>query len=219
MELLGDLYESAYDYVMGPTPADVLRKSANDIRSETRNLERQKQKAKAKELALISDIKRAAPTATKAGLKMIALNIARQRRGIARIEKLAFTLSGMEQQLLQSQVSNTMNQTLANVTLALQMANGVSNGTSNQVMLEYQRQAEVLNVRNEMLDDMQDEDEEELNADELLAQLTDEMNLQITFELPSVKKKEVKKVQEATDEEVNDFIQQLNNLKPPSSSK
>jgi hypothetical protein len=194
MEFFEDLWESTSSYINGPSQSDIIRQASGHIRQNVRKLEREKIKGKQKESQLIAELKKAGPKATKpADLRSLALQIARQRRGITQIEQFAFSLAGMEQQLLQTEVSTTMNSVMMNVTQALSMSNGMASGTNTGMMLqEYQKQVMLLDVKHDMLDDLQNDEDEEISADDLLAQLADEIDLQTNFEMPTARNPKTK---------------------------
>lgn len=188
-ELGESVTEYVSEFLWGTSPREVMRKASLEIRTSVRKLERDKALAKQKEGKLLSDLKVMAPKAHSASdLKQLALSICRTRKGITQICNLQYTLEGLQQQLLQSETTTTINSVMLATTQALSMVANLNDPRAmSSNMQQFQMQKMKLESTQEMLDDVQEGDEEE-DATEMISLLQEEIGFQLAFDLPSAKR-------------------------------
>jgi hypothetical protein len=113
------------------------------------------------------------------------MSISRARKGISHIRNIQYTLEGLEQQLLQSETSTTINSVMQATTQALALVSGVTDPRSvTTTLTQFQMQKMKLEESQELLDDIQDNDEE-TDATDMIRQLQEEIGFQVMFEMPS----------------------------------
>jgi chromosome segregation ATPase len=179
------------EWVYGPSPKEVLRRSAREIKRSIGQVSRQRTTYEQREAVLKSDLKkRAASAVDAADLAPFVKEIARVRSGIRRNFKMVSSLEGTYQRLLSAQTTATIQNALQEATMAMSMAGGVSNPASLAGTIQsYARANERFEMGASMLEDAVNDDEEESEeVDTLLSQLKDELSLNLNFELPAVQR-------------------------------
>ena len=206
--------ESFKEFMWGVTPKETLRRASLEIKSSVRKLDRDKAVLTQKEAKLIQDLKRLAPRAHSAGeLKPIAMSISRTRKGIQQINNMQFTMDGLQQQLLQSETSTTINSVLQATTQALAMVSGMNDPRNiSNTLAQFQLQKFKQEESQSLLDDVQNEDEE-VDAADMISQLQEEVGFDLAFQLPTAKRTDTTLQQVQEDPELVELLDRLDVLK------
>lgn len=190
-----DWFEEASEHVSkwiwGPSPKEVLRQSAREIKRSINQVARQRTAYEQREAALKVELRKRSATATDArDLAPMVKEIARVRSGIRRNFKMVSSLEGTYQRLMSAETTATIQNALQEATIAMAAAGGVSNPASlANTIQNYARANEKFEMASELLEDVVDDDQEETEeVDTLLCQLKDELSLNLNFELPNVSK-------------------------------
>ena len=184
--------ETFAEYVWGPSPKEVLRRSAREVKRSMLQINREKSTYEQREGVLKCELRKRASVATDArDLAPLVKDIARARSGIRRAYKMSSSLEGVHQRLLTASTTATIANALQEAGAAMAAANGVNNPAAlNATLRNYAMQADKFEMASEMLDDIVDDDEEEAeDMTSLLTQLSDEMSLTLKFDLPAVAEK------------------------------
>ncbi len=179
------------EWLWGPSPKEVLRRSSREIKRSIGQVMRQRITYEQREAVLKNELKKRAASAVDASdLAPFVKEIARVRSGIRRNFKMVSSLEGTYQRLLSAQTTATIQNALQEATMAMQMAGGVSNPASLASTIQnYSRANERFEMGASMLEDVVNDDEEESEeVDTLLSQLKDELSLNLQFELPDVQR-------------------------------
>lgn len=231
-EYITDTMKEAF---FGVSPKEQLRRTGNEIKASIRKLEREKANSVRKEQQLIVKIKAQAPKSNSIqDLKPLAQNIARTRKGTKQIDGLIFTMEGISQQLLSAETSTTINSVIMQASQALSMAGSLNDPRAlAQTVRQFEMQKFRLEANQDMIDGMQEDETEDLDTDMLLGQLSEELDLKLSFELPQPKNKtganietkaiasKLETVQQQTELEDNDMsnlMQRFQRLKRDGSS-
>jgi hypothetical protein len=191
LEYFEEMGSTMSEWIWGPSPKEVLRRSAREIKRSIGQVSRQRTTYEQREAVLKSDLKkRAASAVDAADLAPLVKEIARVRSGIRRNFKMVSSLEGTYQRLLSAQTTATIQTALQEATMAMSMAGGVSNPASlANTIQNYSRANERFEMGASMLEDAVNDDEEESEeVDTLLSQLKDELSLSLNFELPDVRR-------------------------------
>jgi chromosome segregation ATPase len=183
--------EKASEWIWGPSPKEVLRRSAREIKRSINQVARQRTTYELREATLKVELRKRSATATDArDLAPMVKEIARVRSGIRRNFKMVSSLEGTYQRLMSAQTTATIQNALQEATMAMAAAGGVSNPASLASTIQnYARANERFEMASELLEDVVDDDQEETEeVDTLLCQLKDELSLNLNFELPNVSK-------------------------------
>jgi len=180
------------DYVSeqlyGPPPEEVLRRAGASIRSAISKLERERNKVAAQEKLLLAGVRTSAQSARSfADLKPSLLSVANARRSASRIDKLALKMRRLQQQLIETEVHSTTATLMHGVTNALAQASAMTGGAQGvqRTVMNYEKQQALLEMTQESFDQLEDAEADEDTADEMLAEIAAEVNLHLSFELPT----------------------------------
>ena len=210
LEYFEEVGGTVSEWIWGPSPKEVLRRSAREIKRSIGQVSRQRASYEHREAVLKADLKKRAASAVNASdLAPLVKEVARVRSGIRRNFKMVSSLEGTYQRLLSAQTTATIQNALQEATMAMAAAGGVSNPASlANTIQNYSRANERFEMGASMLEDAVNDDEEESEeVDTLLSQLKDELSLNFNFELPDV--------QRARDEEnaLNALTDRIANLR------
>lgn len=220
LETLESWSEAAAEYLYGPPPAEVIRRASASIRFAVLKLERERRKTTQQEQTLIAAARAAAPGArTFADVRPALLAVANTRRSGARIDKLTLKMRSLQQQLIETEVNSTTATVMHSVTHALAQATAATGGLAGvqRMVMGYERQKALLEMTQESLGTLEEDEEDEETADDLLAQIAAEANLALTFDLPAVSSG-TRVSAAAVDNELNELMerfQRLNEASPP----
>lgn len=191
LEYFEEVGSTLSEWVWGPSPKEVLRRSAREIKRSIVQVSRQRTVYEQREAVLKADLKKRAASALDASdLAPLVKEVARVRSGIRRNFKMVSSLEGTYQRLLSAQTTATIQTALQEATMAMQMAGGVSNPASlANTIQSYARANERFEMGASMLEDVVNDDEEESEeVDTLLSQLKDELSLNLNFDLPDARR-------------------------------
>ena len=191
LEYFEEVGSTLSEWVWGPSPKEVLRRSAREIKRSIGQVSRQRTVYEQREAVLKADLKkRAASAIDAADITPLVKEIARVRSGIRRNFKMVSSLEGTYQRLLSAQTTATIQNALQEATMAMAAAGGVSNPASLASTIQnYAKANERFEMANEMLEDVVDDDSQETEeVDTLLSQLKDELSLNLQFELPDARR-------------------------------
>ena len=209
-EWMEDVSDTFNEYVFGPSPKEVLRRSAREVKRSMLQINREKSAYELREIALKNELRKRAQVATDArDLAPLAKDIARVRSGIRRTYKMASNLEGVHQRLMSASTTATIATALQDATMAMAAANGVNNATAlASTMQNYAKQSARFEMASDMLEDAVDDDEEEAeDVSTLLGQLSEEMSLTLKFDLPAPAK-----ARKQDEDDMADFQKRLQQL-------
>ncbi|KAL0213494.1 hypothetical protein RCL1_007120 [Eukaryota sp. TZLM3-RCL] len=174
-----------------PTLEEQLKEYKRTIDKSTRELDRERQKLQRQEQQCLNEIKKMAQQGQMNAAKIMAKDIVRTRKNIDKFFRMKTQLQAVSLRL--STLKST--QSLASVMKKTTQAMGRMNQQLNlpalqRTMMEFERQNEMLESKNEMIDDTLDdvfaEDDEEEETEELVSAIFSQIGLQIDGSLPNV---------------------------------
>jgi division protein CdvB (Snf7/Vps24/ESCRT-III family) len=186
MEWLWEAVEKTNEYVWGPSLETILARAEFKSRAEIATLERRKREAQKKETALTESLFKQ----SRNEQKTTALAIARNRRSVARFERLLTQISGMSAQLVETNTQHTVGVIMETVTDALSQAQMMRGGPKGMVstVKKFEQQKARLEMATDALDCVDDDEEcYEDEADAILAELMDSQDIALA-DLPDVPK-------------------------------
>jgi division protein CdvB (Snf7/Vps24/ESCRT-III family) len=189
LETFENWSEVLTEYVFGPEPQEVIRRANASIRTALLKLERERKKSRQNETQLLAEARKAAPGARSfADVRPALLAVANARRSGSRIDHLVLKMRSLQQQLVETEVNATTGQVMHRVTHALAQASAITGGLHGvqRMVLAYDRQKALLEMTQESLGTLEDEEEDEATADEMLAQIAAEASLQLSFDMPAL---------------------------------
>ncbi|XP_023215900.1 charged multivesicular body protein 2a-like [Centruroides sculpturatus] len=170
------------------TPEEMLRQNQRALNRAMRDLDRERVRMENQEKKIINDIKKMAKQGQMDAVKVMAKDLVRTRRYIKKFILMRANIQavGLKIQTLRSQ--NAMAQAMKGVTKAMQSMNKQLNLPQIQkIMQEFEKQSEIMDMKEEMMndaiDDAMGEDDDEEETDAVVAQVLDELGLQLSDQL------------------------------------
>ncbi|CAH0718864.1 unnamed protein product, partial [Brenthis ino] len=170
------------------TPDEMLRKNQRALNKAMRDLDRERLKMEQQEKKVIADIKKLAKDGQMDAVKIMAKDLVRTRRYVRKfmIMKANIQAVSLKIQTLKSQSS--MAQAMRGVTRAMASMNRQLNVPQIQKILqEFEKQSEIMDMKEEMMNDSIDEameaDDDEEESDAVVSQILDELGLQLNDQL------------------------------------
>jgi len=170
------------------TPQELIKEHQRTISKSIRELEREKNRLQRSEGKIISDIKKAAREGQMSAAKIMAKDLVRTRKHVEKMYRMKTQLQAVSLRIQTIKSQAAMADAMRGVTRAMVRMNRTVNLPSLQrIMIEFQKQSEIMDIKEETIgdtmDDMFDEDEEEADTDEIVNQVLDEIGINLGSEL------------------------------------
>ncbi|XP_064087932.1 charged multivesicular body protein 2a isoform X1 [Macrobrachium rosenbergii] len=175
------------------TPEEMLRKNQRALNKAMRDLDRERSKMEQQEKKIIADIKKMAKMGQMDAVKVMAKDLVRTRRYAKKFMMMRTQIQAVSLKITTLKSQNAMAQAMKGVTKAMMNMNKqLKLPQIQQIMQEFEKQTEIMDMKEEMMNDviddaMGDEDDEE-ESDAIVSQVLDELGLQMTeglSDLPS----------------------------------
>lgn len=154
------------------TPEEMLRKNQRALNKAMRDLDRERMKMEQQEKKVIADIKKLAKEGQMDAVKIMAKDLVRTRRYVRKFMLMKANIQAVSLKIQTLKSQNTMAQAMKGVTRALATMNRQLNMPQIQKILqEFEKQSEIMDMKEEMMNDSIDEamegddDEEERLVD------------------------------------------------------
>eukprot|EP00291_Cryptomonas_curvata_P023922 CAMPEP_0172160404 /NCGR_PEP_ID=MMETSP1050-20130122/5539_1 /TAXON_ID=233186 /ORGANISM="Cryptomonas curvata, Strain CCAP979/52" /LENGTH=180 /DNA_ID=CAMNT_0012830163 /DNA_START=170 /DNA_END=708 /DNA_ORIENTATION=+ len=163
-------------------PKDVVRQEQRDLRKSERGLEREQRGMQQQEQKLIADIKKASKDGNMTVANALAKELIRVRQTATRTAMAKSQLSSVSSRLSSVSAQGSLSTALAGASKAVKMVNGqLDVAGMRRVMQDYERENDVMEAKQETMDDALEDifGDERLDgeADELTAQVLQEIGL------------------------------------------
>eukprot|EP00727_Mastigamoeba_balamuthi_P007137 m51a1_g3043 hypothetical protein (212) ;mRNA; r:935318-936193 len=170
-----------------PSAREVARTQQRDLRGAQRDLDRELQVLDRQEQQITAEIKRLASKGQNASAKTMARELVRVRAQRERIVLTKSKLSGVSARTTTMAANQSMVHAMGGATKAMGKMNAAT-PTAKMVgtAQEFSKQSEMMDMKQEMIDDVLDGgEEEELEADSVVSQVFDEIGLDLSGQLKS----------------------------------
>lgn len=167
------------------TPEEMLRKNQRALTKAMRDLDRERSKMEQQEKKIIADIKKMAKMGQMDAVKVMAKDLVRTRRYVKKFIMMKAQIQAVSLKITTLKSQNAMAQAMKGVTKAMMSMNKqLQLPQIQQIMQEFEKQTEMMNMKEEMMNDviddaMEGEDDEE-ESDAIVSQVLDELGLQMT---------------------------------------
>ncbi|KAI7875100.1 charged multivesicular body protein 2a [Lichtheimia hyalospora FSU 10163] len=178
------------DFLFGrkKTPAEMLRQHQRTITKAQRELDRERERLERQEKKLIADIKKSAKANQMSACKVMAKDLVRTRRYVQKFYQMKTQLQavGLRIQTLRS------NQQMADAMKGASKAMSSMNRQMNlpkiqQIMMEFEKESEVMDMKEEMMgdaiDDVMEDEDDEVESEEIVNKVLDEIGISLNQEL------------------------------------
>ena len=172
-----------------PTPTQMLKDSQKLLRKGIRELDREASRMQLAEVKLIAEIKRLAQQGST-GVKPMAKELIRARNGTQKFIEMSSQLRAVSMRIRTMQSTATMANAMRSATRAMATLNRqMNNAQLQQIMMMFEREGEVMELKQDIMDDTIDDvmsspldDEQE---EELINQIMDEIGIETMRNLNS----------------------------------
>lgn len=198
------------------TPQEQLRKHQRALEKTQRELDRERTRLESQEKKLIADIRKAAKEGHNSSAKVMARDLVRTRNNIQKFYTMKTQLQQISLRIQTVRGNQQMAQSMMGASKLLGNMNRQMNLPQlSKIAMEFERQTDIMDQRQEMMDDAiedtmgADEVDEDEESEEIVAKVLDEIGIDMSQQLSSVPKGT--KYEEAND--VEDLDARLNSLK------
>merc|ERR1712107_779864 len=182
------------------TPEEQLKKNQRALNKAMRELDRERAKMEQQEKKLIMDIKKMAKAGQMDAVKIMAKvqkhvqtiypyffkDLVRTRKAIKKFMLMKANIQAVSLKIQTLKSQNSMAQAMKGVTKAMMMMNKQMKLPEIQkIMQEFEKQSEIMDMKEVMDDAMGDEGDEE-ETDAIVTQVLDELGLQLGDQLSGV---------------------------------
>lgn len=153
-----------------------------------RDLDRERQHMEQQEKKIIADIKKMAKQGQMDAVKIMAKDLVRTRRYVKKFILMRANIQAVALKIQTLKSNDAMAQAMKGVTKAMTTMNKqLKLPQIQKIMMEFEKQSEIMDMKEEMMNDaiddaMGDEDDEE-ESEAVVAQVLDELGLQLTDQL------------------------------------
>lgn len=166
------------------TPEQMMREYKRSLDKTVRELERERVKMQNQEKKLITDMKKLAKSNQMDAVKIMAKDLVRTRQQCTKFYKMKAQMQAVSLRLQTLQSTAQMSKAMAGATKAMRGMNAQMNMPQMQrIMMEFERQNEMMGMKEEMMndaiDDVMDDGDEEEDADALVTSVMDEIGLDL----------------------------------------
>ncbi|CAG5057817.1 unnamed protein product [Parnassius apollo] len=170
------------------TPEEMLRKNQRALNKAMRDLDRERLKMEQQEKKIIADIKKLAKDGQMDAVKIMAKDLVRTRRYVRKFMLMKANIQAVSLKIQTLKSQSTMAQAMRGVTRAMSSMNRQLNMPQIQKILqEFEKQSEIMDMKEEMMNDSIDEamegDDDEEESDAVVSQILDELGLQLNDQL------------------------------------
>lgn len=189
----------------------LLRRAMRDLDRERTSLERQEKKT-------MADIKKAAKAGQVEAAKVMAKDVVRTRRYQNKMIMMKTQIQAVSLKIQTLKATNSMAKAMAGVTKAMGRMNQSMNLPAlTKIMQEFEKQTEMMDMKQEMMDDMVDdvmgEEEDDEDSERLVNQVFDELGLALGEDLGETPTISVKPTETKQSEQEKDLQARLDSLR------
>ncbi|KAG1047951.1 hypothetical protein G6F43_009630 [Rhizopus delemar] len=182
-----------FEFLFGKrkTPAEMLKQHQRALAKAQRELDREREKLERQEKKLIADIKKSAKENQMGACKVMAKDLVRTRRNVQKFYQMKTQLQAVGLRIQTLRSSQQMAEALKGATKAMGSMNRQMNLPKiQQIMMQFERENEMMDMKDEMMgdaiDDAFEEDEDEAESDEIVNKVLDEIGIHFDQELGEI---------------------------------
>jgi len=199
------------------TLKEIIREQKRMVTRSIRELEREKAGIKRDEQKLILELKKAAKNNQMKAVQIMAKDLVRIRKHDEKFTGLIANLRAVSLQMTSMSSTVTMTESMKKVTRAMTMMNRTMNMPQLQaVMREFQKQSEILGMKEELfgeaIDSTMNDEEDEEQTEQVVNQVLDEIGITMGQSLVDVPGKKLEEKKVAVDPADKALEERFNNL-------
>eukprot|EP01086_Lenisia_limosa_P002634 TRINITY_DN1641_c0_g1_i2.p1 TRINITY_DN1641_c0_g1~~TRINITY_DN1641_c0_g1_i2.p1 ORF type:complete len:211 (-),score=70.45 TRINITY_DN1641_c0_g1_i2:39-671(-) len=167
------------------SPTEMLRENQRLIKRSIRELDRERTNLQRQETKLTADIKKHAKNGEMGPAKIMAKDLVRTRAYIQKFYRMSAQMQAVSLKMQTMKSNATMAQAMGGVTRAMGQMNRQMNLPAMQrVMMEFEKQSEAMDMKEEMMNDAIDDamegDNDEEDEEEVINKVLDEIGVDLT---------------------------------------
>eukprot|EP00003_Mantamonas_plastica_P007418 TRINITY_DN1622_c0_g2_i9.p1 TRINITY_DN1622_c0_g2~~TRINITY_DN1622_c0_g2_i9.p1 ORF type:complete len:332 (-),score=143.79 TRINITY_DN1622_c0_g2_i9:20-1015(-) len=181
------------DWLFGkkPTPEEILKENKKLVRRSIRDIERETRRLETSEKKMVKEIKGLAEDGKEKVLKIKVKDLVRTRRQIQKFGRMVVNLEAVKIKLETLNATQNMGKAMAGATKAMQSMNAQYNLPAMQkILMDFERQSDLMENKEEMLDDtleeLMEESDEEEEAEEILQSVLAEIGVELNIKLNDI---------------------------------
>lgn len=175
------------------TPEQMLRQHQRTLNKAMRDLDRERTKLENQEKKVINDIKKMAKEGQMDAVKIMAKDLVRTRRYVKKFILMKANLQAVSLKIQTLRSNNAMAQAMKGCAKTMATMNKqLKLPQIQKIMMEFEKQSNIMDMKEEMMsdaiDDVMGEEEDDEESDAIVSQVLDELGLGLTdqlSELPS----------------------------------
>uniref|UniRef100_A0A915P6T0 Charged multivesicular body protein 2a n=1 Tax=Meloidogyne floridensis TaxID=298350 RepID=A0A915P6T0_9BILA len=178
------------DFLFGrsKTPQELLRQNKRALDKAMRDLDRERQRLEGTEKKVIADIKKMAKMGQMDSVRIMAKDLVRTRQHIKKFIMMKANIQAVALKVQTLKSQDAMAQAMKGVTRAMRSMNRQLNLPQIQkIMSDFERQSEIMEMKEEMMsdaiDDAMGEGDEEEETEQVVQQVLDELGIQMSEDL------------------------------------
>jgi len=173
------------------TPEQMLKQHQRTLNKAIRDLDRERTKMETQEKKVIADIKKMAKDGQMDAVKIMAKDLVRTKRYVKKFILMRANLQGVSLKIQTLRSNNAMAQAMKGCTKTMASMNKRMNLPQIQkIMMEFEKQSEIMDMKEEMMSDAVDDvigdEEDDEESDAVVAQVLDELGLGLSDQLSSL---------------------------------
>jgi len=170
------------------TAKEIIREHQRLINRSIRELDREKMKMQNEEKKIIREIKKMAQEGQMGAAKIQAKNLVRTRNHITKFIKMRAQLQAVSLRIVTLKSTQSMSDAMRGVVRAMiTMNRQVNTPAMARILMEFEKQSEFMDMKQEMMDDMIDdtmaEDGEEEEENAVINKVLDEIGIDLSQQL------------------------------------
>ncbi|EDO43581.1 predicted protein [Nematostella vectensis] len=170
------------------TPEEMLKQNQRALNRAMRDLDRERSKMEQQEKKIINDIKKMAKMGQMDAVRIMAKDLVRTRRYVKKFILMKANIQAVSLKIQTLRSNNAMAQAMKGVTKAMATMNRqLKLPEIQKIMMEFEKQSEIMDMKEEMMNDAIDDvigdEEDDEESEKLVQQVFDELGLQLTDEL------------------------------------
>nr|CAD2196706.1 unnamed protein product [Meloidogyne enterolobii] len=178
------------DFLFGrsKTPQELLRQNKRALDKAMRDLDRERQRLEGTEKKVIADIKKMAKMGQMDSVRIMAKDLVRTRQHVKKFIMMKANIQAVALKVQTLKSQDAMAQAMKGVTRAMRSMNRQLNLPQIQkIMSDFERQSEIMEMKEEMMsdaiDDAMGEGDEEEETEQVVQQVLDELGIQMSEDL------------------------------------
>eukprot|EP01103_Thecamoeba_quadrilineata_P007975 TRINITY_DN17782_c0_g1_i1.p1 TRINITY_DN17782_c0_g1~~TRINITY_DN17782_c0_g1_i1.p1 ORF type:complete len:217 (+),score=52.80 TRINITY_DN17782_c0_g1_i1:47-697(+) len=172
------------------TPKEIMRENQRLLKRTVRDIDRERMSLQNQEKKIIIEIKKLAKADQMNAARIMAKDLVRTRNQVNKMYKLKTEIQAVSLRIQTLNSTATMADAMKNVTRAMVRMNRTMNLPAiQQVMMEFEKQSEIMDMKEEIMNDsidgINEEDGEEEESEEIINQVLEEISMNMKTQLGS----------------------------------